>query len=112
MTVEVIHSLSSVGFAIDHKTSAVFRASVFGGKFLSLEKQPSEEGGVGGVRLHDIPYVLFGNHQKMHRRLRLKIIKSKKFGVLVYLFCRNLPPDYFAKNTVIHDDSIQKNRNI
>ena len=99
----MIYGLTSVGLAVNDKTGAVFGAARTLGKFLSLEKQPSKEGRIGGIQFHNAPDMLFGDHKKMYRRLRVYIMESQEFLIFVDLFGRNLLLYYFAKNTVTHD---------
>jgi hypothetical protein len=106
MNMKVIHGLATVGLAVDHKAGAVFGAAGVFGEFLGLKKQPSKEGRVSGIHFHDAPDMLFRDHKKVHGRLRVHIMESQEFLVFIDLFGRNLPFDYFAENTVIHDSSI------
>jgi hypothetical protein len=106
MAMEVIDRLAAVGLTVDYEAGAVFSAAGALGEFLSLEKQPSQEGRVGGVQFHDAPDMLFRDHKKMYGRLRVYVMESQEFLIFVNLPGRNLPLGYFAENTVIHGFSI------
>jgi len=85
MAVEVIHGLSAVRLAVENKAAALIGASVALGKFLSLEKQPSQEGRIGR-RFHYVCDMFFRDHQKMYRRLGVYVVESQKLFILVNLF--------------------------
>jgi len=102
MAVEVVHGLAAVRFAVDDKPCTLFGAAVTRGKFLGLEKQPSQKGRVGGVQFHYVFDVLFGNHQKMYRRLGVYVIKGKQFIILIQLFGGDFSLNDFAEDTITH----------
>jgi hypothetical protein len=98
--VKVIHSLTAVGFAINHETRAVFRTTKRNSQLLRpIEESPQQ---LGVVRLHDVPDVLFGYHQKMHRRLRGHVVKGEQFGILIDFPRRYFTTRDLAKNTIFH----------
>ena len=107
MYVKMIHGLAAVCLAVDNKACALFTATVALGKLLGLEKQTAEQGRIGTVRFHDIPDVLFRDHQEMHRRLGVKIMKGQSFIVFIYFFGRDFTFNYFAKYTFTHTCMIQ-----
>jgi len=97
MTVQVIHGLSAVGFAVDHETGALFGAAILFGDFLGFYKQLPKQGCVGGFAFHDVFYVFFGYHQEVNRRLGVDVGEGKKFIIFIQLFGGDFPADYSAK---------------
>jgi len=102
MAVQVIDSLSTVGFTVDHKAGAVFRAAVAFGKFLGLKKKAPHKGSIGGFQFHNVFNVLFGDQKKMHGRLGVQVFKGHELVIFVQFFRWNFPARYFTKNAVAH----------
>jgi len=102
----MIYCLTAMGFAVNYKTPAFFGTACTFGYFLCLKKQLSHEFCIGSIHFHNITEMLFGNYKKMHRRLRVQIMKSQDLIVFVQLFRRNLAFHNFTKNAVVHDPSI------
>jgi len=103
MAMKVVNCLAAMGLAVNNKAGAVFRAAVFFGQLLRFEKQLPNEGCIGRIRIHYVINVLFGNYQKMHRRLGIKIVESKDFLIFVHFIGRDLPSRYFTENAIVHD---------
>ena len=93
MAVQVIHGLSAVGLAVDHKTGALFGAAVFFGEFLGFYKQLPKQCHVGGFSFHEVFYVFFGYYQEVNRRLGVDVGKGEKFIIFIQLFGRDFPAD-------------------
>jgi hypothetical protein len=83
MAVEVIHRLASVGFTVDDKAGAFFRAACFHGKFPGFEEKPPQKPRVPGFGFRDVRYVPFGDDKKMHRRLGRTVMEGEEFVVFV-----------------------------
>jgi hypothetical protein len=79
---KVIHGLPAVGLAVDDKAGAFFGAALPGGEFLGCIEKPAQQGGAAVPKLHDIRDVLFGDHQKMDRRLGGGIVEGE--NILVF----------------------------
>ena len=97
MTVDMIHCLASVGFAVNHKAAALFSTALGSGKFLSFKKHLPHEGRIVSIQLHYVFDMLFRNNKKMHRRLGVYVIKSQKLIIFVQLAGRNFPINDFTK---------------
>jgi hypothetical protein len=106
MDVEVIHGLTAVGLAVDHKPGAPFGTALFRGQFLGLEQKLPQEGAVPRVQLHNIPDVFFGDHQEMNRGLGGNIMEGQHTVILIDLFAGNLPGDDFTENTIVHNKKV------
>jgi hypothetical protein len=102
MYMEVIHGLSPIGLTINHKPGPVFGAALFFGQFLGLVEQSAGQGAILRFQFHDIPDMLFGNQEKMNRRLGGDVVEGQEFIILIDLLARNLPRDDFTKNTITH----------
>ena len=55
--------------------------------------------------LKQILSVPLWNHYNMNRRLRLDIVKGDDQVILVYNFCRYLPPNNFAEDAIVQRES-------
>jgi hypothetical protein len=102
MDMEVIHGLPSVGFTVDDKAGAFPGAALFRGEFLGRIEKPSQQGSAVVPKFHDIRDMLFGDHQKMDRRLGGGVVEGENILVL-----EDLPGGDFAfydsaKNTIAH----------
>ena len=103
MAVEVIDCLAAVGFAVNHEAGAFFGAAIAFRKLLGPEKQPSQEGRVLCIHFHNVPDMLFWNHQEMYRRLGVHIMEGQKFLILVNFLGGNIAFYYFTENAIAHD---------
>jgi hypothetical protein len=109
MTVEVIHGLTAVGFAVDHKAGAFFGAALPGRQFLGLKKKPPQQSLVFAPGFHYVPDVPFGDNKKMHRRLGRNIMEGQEFIVFVDFFGRNFSRRNFTENTAAHVSLLKTN---
>jgi hypothetical protein len=102
MAVKVIHRLPAVGFAVYHKARAIFLAAVASCDFLRFEKQVPKQSSIFWLGFHEVGEMLFGNHQQMHGRLRIYIVKRQNLIIFVHLVRGHLAFYYFTKNAVTH----------
>jgi hypothetical protein len=103
MDMEVIHRLTTVGFAVNYKAGTLFAAALFHRQFLGFVEQPPQKNrSAGPAGFHDVPDMLFGNHQEVHRRLGDGIVEGQHFIILIDLPAGNFPGGNLAKNTVAH----------
>jgi hypothetical protein len=98
----MVHGLSPVALAVDHKPGALFAAALFNRHFLGFEKQLPQQGRVGSVQFHDVPDMFFRDHQEVNRSLGGQIPKGQYLVILVQLLAGDGPGNDFAKNTIIH----------
>jgi hypothetical protein len=112
MNMEVIHSLAPIGLAVDHKPGAFFPAALFRRQFLGLKQQVSQKAAVSFFQFHNIFDMLFGDHQKMNRRLGGDVVEGQHPVILVHFFTGNLPGDNFAENAVIHNEKVYHGRGV
>jgi hypothetical protein len=105
----MIHRLSAIGLAIDHKTGAFFGAALPRRQFLGLVKEPPQEGLPAFFQFHYIGNVPLGDHQKMYRRLGVHVVKGQKSVVLVEFSARYFSLYDLAEYTVSHGYSVFRN---
>jgi hypothetical protein len=102
MDVEMIHRLPAVGLAVDYKPGAFFAASQLYRQFPRRINELPGQSRVAFRYFHDIPDVLFGNYQKVNRRLRRGVMEREDFVILENFFGGNFSPCDFTENAVIH----------
>ena len=106
MDVKMIHGLPAIGLAVNDKAGALLGAALSGRKFPGLVEDPAQQGRVTVPKLHDVRDVLFGDYQKMNRRLGGNIVKGENLFVLKDLPGRNFAFYDSTKNTVTHKISV------
>jgi hypothetical protein len=106
MDMKVIHGLPAVRFAVNNKAGALPGAALSGRKFPGLVENPAQQSRVTIPKLHDVRNVLFGDYQKMNRRLGGNIVKGENLLVLKDLPGRNFALYDSTKNTVTHRISV------
>jgi len=97
------HTLTTMRAGVDDETVPGDSNPLLSCDLVPRQQQSPEESDIRILQVCDGDHVFSGNDERMHRRLRIRIVERYDHLVLVYQFRRNGPRDDFAKDTLVHD---------
>lgn len=104
------HALSCMRTHIRHQPVAGFLYMELARDMRCHSKQFACQRIVLSLQRSDIPYMLLGNDEHMHRRLRIQVLKGVDLIILVHAGGRYLLLRDSAKDAILHPHALLKKK--